>query len=65
MKAAIWRSVFAAMSPSPVFEAIAEFAELGADQRLRAFVKQINTTNGCSPGEVEQWGRESHRGTVN
>jgi hypothetical protein len=65
MKATIWKSVFAAMSPSPVFEAIAEFAELGADQRLRAFVKQINRISGCSRGEVGTVGPESHRGTVN
>jgi hypothetical protein len=28
MKAATWKAVFAAMSPSPVFEAVAEFAEV-------------------------------------
>lgn len=52
MKATIWRAVFAAMSPSPVFEAIAEFAELKADRQLRAFIKQINTINGCTRGQA-------------
>jgi hypothetical protein len=36
MKAATWKAVFAAMSPSPVFEAVAEFAEAMVDQRRRA-----------------------------
>jgi hypothetical protein len=34
MKATTWKAVFAAISPSPVFQAIAEFAKLRADQRL-------------------------------
>jgi hypothetical protein len=66
MKATIWKSVFAAMSPSPMFEAIAEFAERRADERLRAFVKQINRINGCSRGEAgTAGGGESHRDAVN
>jgi hypothetical protein len=40
MKATTWKAVFASMSPSPVFEAVAEFAELMADQRQRAHLKQ-------------------------
>ena len=42
MKATTWKAVFATMSPSPVFEAIAEFAELRADHRRGAFPKQID-----------------------
>jgi hypothetical protein len=36
MKAATWKAVFAAMSPSPVFQAVAEFAEARADLHRRA-----------------------------
>jgi hypothetical protein len=32
MKATSWKAVFAAMNPSPVFEAIAEFAYLRTEQ---------------------------------
>jgi hypothetical protein len=39
MKATTWKAVFAAMNPSPVFETIAEFAELRADHRFN-----------CAPG---------------
>jgi len=45
MKATTWKAVFAALSPSPVFEAIAEFAELRTDQR-RTLLKQTHDTNG-------------------
>jgi len=46
MKATTRKAVFAALSPSPVFEAIAEFAELRTDQRRRALLKQTHDTNG-------------------
>ena len=45
MKASIWKAVFAAISPSPVFQSIAEFVELRADQQLRALLKQIDDAN--------------------
>jgi hypothetical protein len=48
MKATTWKAVFASMSPSPVFEAIAEFAEVRTDQRRRRLAKQIDDTN-CLP----------------
>jgi hypothetical protein len=46
MKADTWKAVLAAMSPSPVFQAIAELAELRVDHRRRALVKQTYDTNG-------------------
>jgi hypothetical protein len=46
MKATTRKAVFAAMSPSPVFEAIAEFAELQADHRRGALPKQIDDSSG-------------------
>jgi hypothetical protein len=42
MRATTWKAVFAALSPSTVFEAIAEFAELRADQRRRSLLKEID-----------------------
>ena len=45
MKALIWKAVFAAISPSPVFQSIAEFAELRADQQLRALLNQTDDAN--------------------
>jgi hypothetical protein len=42
MKAATWKAVFAAMSPSPVFEAVATFAEAMVDQRRRTPFKEPN-----------------------
>ena len=45
MKATTWKAVFATMSPSPVFEAIAEFAELRADHRRGALPKQIDDSS--------------------
>jgi hypothetical protein len=52
MKATTWKAVFAAISPSPVFQAIAEFAELRADQRRRALLKQ---TEDASPPVSREW----------
>jgi hypothetical protein len=48
MRATIWKAVFAAMNPSPILEAIAEFAELRADQHLRTLDKRTGDTNGFS-----------------
>jgi len=36
MKAATLKAVFAAVNPSPVFEATAEFAEVMVDQRRKS-----------------------------
>jgi glutamine synthetase adenylyltransferase len=46
MKTTTWKAVFAAMSPSPVFEAISEFAEQRVDERRRALLKAIDETIG-------------------
>jgi hypothetical protein len=45
MKATTWKAVFATMNPSPVFETIAEFAELRADHRPTALSEQIDDAN--------------------
>ena len=41
MKASTWKAVFAAMSPSPVFQAISEFAELRVNEQRSQPLKQI------------------------
>jgi hypothetical protein len=52
MKAVTWKAVFAAMSPSPVFEAVAEFAEVMADEGRSAMVdkhrSRMETSNAKS-----------------
>jgi hypothetical protein len=53
MRTVTWKAVFAAMSPSPVFQAVAEFAELRVDQRRRALLKRIGDINNGSP--VAMW----------
>lgn len=45
MKVTIWKAVFAAMNPSPLFESIAEFAELRADLQRIVVVKQLDKLN--------------------
>jgi hypothetical protein len=45
MKAITWKAVFAAMSPSPLFEAVANFAELRVDQRRRTMLIETDDTN--------------------
>ena len=57
MKATTWKAVFATMSPSPVFEAIAEFAELRADHRRAALAKLFSRrpahrSPGCEEASV-------------
>ena len=46
MKITIWKTVFGAINPSPLFEAIAEFAQLKVDLQQRAHVSQPNKQNG-------------------
>jgi hypothetical protein len=43
MKATTWKAVLAAFNPSPVFEVIAEFAELRAKQRSGELLQQSMT----------------------
>jgi hypothetical protein len=52
MKAVTWKTVFAAMNPSPVFEAVAEFAEVMADQRRSASFKQTDNVQSLSLAEA-------------
>lgn len=54
MKTSTWKAIAAAMSPSPVFSAIAEFAELRVDQRRRALLKQIDKTIGLPTSQRRQ-----------
>jgi hypothetical protein len=54
MKADTWKAVFAAMSPSPVFQALAELAELRVTRQRRVFLKQTDDTNGFSGVTREQ-----------
>jgi hypothetical protein len=49
MKATIWKAVFAAMSPSPVFAAIAEFAELRVEQQRKSAAHAEPTTPTAFP----------------
>ena len=44
MKAAIWEAVFAALSPSPVLVAVAEFAKARVDQKQSAALEEIAKT---------------------
>ena len=57
MKAVTWKVVFAAMSPSPVFEAVAEFAEVivHMDSEQSRSRKQSTTTT--LPGSLRKNGR--------
>jgi hypothetical protein len=49
MKASTWKAVFATMNPSPVFETLAEFAELMAnEQRSTSFINESNGSAGRS-----------------
>ena len=48
MKPTTWKAVFAAMSPSPVFQAISEFAERRVNERRSGPFKQIDKTKGLS-----------------
>jgi hypothetical protein len=55
MKADTWKAVFAAMSPSPVFQAMAELAELWVDHRRSA----------PQADRRDQWLSRSNPGTAN
>lgn len=46
MKEITWKTVFATMNPSPVFEAIAELVELRSGQQIRALVKETDSVLG-------------------
>jgi hypothetical protein len=46
MKAVVWKAVFAALSPSPVFEVIAQFAQARADQRRTLAFKETLAFDG-------------------
>jgi hypothetical protein len=46
MEAVIWKAVFAALSPSPVFEVIAQFAQARADQRRTLAFKETLAFDG-------------------
>jgi hypothetical protein len=56
-----WKAVFAALSPSTVFEAIAEFAELRADQRRRSLLKEIDDPCGFPVVNADAANGERHR----
>jgi hypothetical protein len=60
MKADTWKAVFAAMSPSPVFQAIAELAEQRVDHRRSATSgKQTRLHIAAEVQEAELAGRLS------
>jgi hypothetical protein len=65
MKASTWQAVFATMNPSPVFETIAEFAELRADHRPTAFPEQIDDANdACQVALCGCYSRRTRAGTA-
>lgn len=57
MKAATWKAVFAAMSPSPVFEAVAEFAEVIVQMDSEQSRSRKQSTTTTLPGSPRKNGR--------
>jgi hypothetical protein len=55
MKAITWKATFAAMSPSPVFEAVADFAERLTLSRVESRYAEIGrASDSPAPGALNE-----------
>jgi hypothetical protein len=60
MKASTWKAVFAAMNPSPVFEAVAQFAELKSRQQRMAILNPLDDNSDLPDVSKELRKRSQH-----